>query len=43
MAEAYLATAVFAETGRLPDKGDHPLYKLFADFSAQLRETQRKE
>jgi tetrahydromethanopterin S-methyltransferase subunit H len=43
MAEAFLATAVFAETGRLPEKEDHPLYKLFPDFSAQLKETQRKE
>jgi tetrahydromethanopterin S-methyltransferase subunit H len=37
MAEAYLATAVFGETGRLPGKEGHPLYKLFPDFSAQLK------
>lgn len=37
MAGAFLATAVFGETGRLPEKTDHPLYKLFPDFAAQLK------
>jgi tetrahydromethanopterin S-methyltransferase subunit H len=38
MAEAYLATAVFSETGKLPEKEDHPIYKLFPDFVTQLKE-----
>ena len=36
MAESYLATIVFSETGELPEKKDHPLHKLFPDFVAQL-------
>jgi tetrahydromethanopterin S-methyltransferase subunit H len=36
MAEAYLATAAFSETGKLPEKKTHPIYKLFPDFIAQL-------
>lgn len=38
MAEAFLATAVFAETGGLPQKEGHPLHKLFPDFATQLKE-----
>lgn len=38
MAEAYLAMAVFAETGRLPQGEDHPIHRLFPDFVAQLRQ-----
>lgn len=37
-AEALLATAVFAETGKLPKISTHPLYKLFPDFSHKLKE-----
>jgi hypothetical protein len=37
MAEAYLAIAVFAETGKLPEKEDHPIYKLFPDLVGQLK------
>ncbi|MBW1997871.1 MAG: tetrahydromethanopterin S-methyltransferase subunit H [Deltaproteobacteria bacterium] len=37
MADAFLATAVFAETGDLPAEQSHPLYKLFPDFAEQLR------
>ena len=36
-AEAFLATAVFAETKRLPTDKNHPLYKLFPDFVDQLK------
>jgi tetrahydromethanopterin S-methyltransferase subunit H len=36
-AEAFLATAVFAETKRLPKEPTHPLYKLFPDFVEQLK------
>lgn len=35
-AEAFLATAVFAETKKLPKEPSHPLYKLFPDFVEQL-------
>lgn len=38
LADAYLATAVFSETGRLPETEDHPIHKLFPDFVAQLEE-----
>jgi tetrahydromethanopterin S-methyltransferase subunit H len=38
LADAYLATAVFSETGRLPETEDHPIHKLFPDFVAQLKE-----
>jgi len=37
MADAFLATAVFAETKELPKAEDHPLYKLFPDFVEQLK------
>ena len=37
MAEAFLATAAFSETGKLPEKEGHPLYKLFPDFVAQIK------
>ena len=37
LAEAYLATAVFSETGRLPEDEDHPLNKLFPDFVEQIK------
>jgi len=36
-AEAFLATAVFAETKKLPVDENHPLYKLFPDFVEQLK------
>lgn len=38
LADAYLATAVFAETGALPEKADHPLNLLFPEFVTQLRQ-----
>ncbi|MBW2029829.1 MAG: tetrahydromethanopterin S-methyltransferase [Deltaproteobacteria bacterium] len=37
MADAFLATAVFAETGELPLAEDHPLYRLFPEFSEDLK------
>ncbi|MCG6895043.1 MAG: hypothetical protein LJE65_15680 [Desulfobacteraceae bacterium] len=36
-AEAFLATAVFAETKELPKDPNHPLYKLWPDFVEQLK------
>ena len=39
LAEAYLATAVFSETGRLPEKADHPLNILFPEFVTRLKES----
>ena len=36
-AEAFLATAVFAETKKLPACPTHPLYKLFPEFVEQLK------
>ena len=36
MADAFLATAAFAETRELPKDQDHPLYKLFPEFVEQL-------
>ena len=36
MADAFLATAVFAETKKLPADHSHPLYKLFPEFVEQL-------
>jgi len=36
-AEAFLASAVFAETKRLPKDANHPLFKLFPDFVEQLK------
>lgn len=36
-AEAFLATAVFAETKELPKDPNHPLFKLFPDFVEQLK------
>lgn len=36
-AEAFLATAVFAETKKLPKDPNHPLYRLFPDFVEQLK------
>lgn len=38
MADAYSATLAFAETGKLPPQGTHPLNKLFPDFAAQLKD-----
>jgi tetrahydromethanopterin S-methyltransferase subunit H len=32
-----LASAVFAETRRMPKDPNHPLYKLFPDFVEQLK------
>jgi tetrahydromethanopterin S-methyltransferase subunit H len=37
MADAFLATAVYAETKRLPTDPNHPLFKLFPDFVEQLK------
>ncbi len=37
MADAFLATAAFAETKELPKDQDHPLYKLFPEFIEQLK------
>ncbi len=37
MADAFLATAVFGETKRLPTDPNHPLYKLFPEFVEQLK------
>lgn len=37
MADAFLASAVFAETKKLPAAENHPLYKLFPEFVEQLR------
>jgi tetrahydromethanopterin S-methyltransferase subunit H len=36
-AEAFLATAAFAETKKLPSAPNHPLFKLFPDFVEQLK------
>jgi tetrahydromethanopterin S-methyltransferase subunit H len=36
MADAFLATAVFAESKRLPRDPNHPLFKLFPEFVEQL-------
>ncbi|RJQ85631.1 MAG: tetrahydromethanopterin S-methyltransferase, partial [Desulfobacteraceae bacterium] len=36
-AEAFLATAVFADTKRLPKDPNHPLFKLYPDFVEQLK------
>ncbi|MCK5194756.1 MAG: hypothetical protein KAQ71_13170, partial [Desulfobulbaceae bacterium] len=36
-AEAFLATAVFAETKKMPVDPNHPLHKLFPDFVEQLK------
>jgi tetrahydromethanopterin S-methyltransferase subunit H len=40
MANAFLATAVFSETKKLPKAPDHPLYKLFPEFVDQLKTLQ---
>jgi len=37
MTEAFLATAAFSETGKLPEKDGHPIQKLFPDFVEQLK------
>ena len=37
MADAFLSTFVFSETGGLPELESHPLNKLFPDFVEQLR------
>ena len=37
MADAFLATAVYNETGRLPKDPNHPLFKLFPDFVENLK------
>jgi tetrahydromethanopterin S-methyltransferase subunit H len=37
MADAFLATAVFSETKKLPKDPDHPLFKLFPEFVDQLK------
>ncbi|MBW2368449.1 MAG: tetrahydromethanopterin S-methyltransferase subunit H [Deltaproteobacteria bacterium] len=40
MADAFLATAVFAETKQLPKDDNHPLLKLFPEFVDQLKSQQ---
>jgi tetrahydromethanopterin S-methyltransferase subunit H len=40
MATAFLATAAFTETKRLPRDPNHPLYRLFPDFAKQLQALQ---
>ena len=37
MADAFLATAVFGETRRLPADPGHPLFRLFPEFAEQLK------
>lgn len=37
MANAFQATAVYSETGRLPKETSHPLFKLFPDFVENLK------
>jgi tetrahydromethanopterin S-methyltransferase subunit H len=37
MAEAFLATTIFAETKKLPELECHPLHLLFPEFVAQLK------
>lgn len=37
MADAFLATAAFAETKSLPRDENHPLFKLFPEFTEQLK------
>ncbi len=37
LADAFLATAVFDQTRELPKDPNHPLVKLFSDFSNQLK------
>ena len=37
MSEAFLATAMFAETKKLPKDQNHPLFKLFPEFVEQLK------
>ena len=37
MADAFLATAAFAETKQLPKDPNHPLFKLFPEFVEQLQ------
>lgn len=37
MADAFLATAIFSETKKLPKDPDHPLFKLFPEFVDQLK------
>ncbi len=37
MADAFLATAAFSETRKLPEDPNHPLFKLFPDFVDQLK------
>ncbi len=41
MADAFLATAVFSETGRLPKDPNHPLFKLFPDFVENLKKSKK--
>jgi tetrahydromethanopterin S-methyltransferase subunit H len=37
MANAFQATAVYSETGRLPKDPNHPLFKLFPDFVENIK------
>ena len=39
MADAFLATAVYAETKQFPTDPNHPLFKLFPEFVEQLKTT----
>jgi tetrahydromethanopterin S-methyltransferase subunit H len=36
-ADAFCAASVFAETKKLPQNSEHPLFKLFPDFAKQLK------
>jgi tetrahydromethanopterin S-methyltransferase subunit H len=40
LSDAFLATAVFAETRALPRDPNHPLFKLFPEFVEQLKSQQ---
>ena len=41
MANAFQATAIFSETGRLPKDPNHPLLKLFPDFVENLKSSSK--
>ena len=39
MAASFLAALVYGETKEMPKEEDHPFYKLFGDFSKELKES----
>jgi tetrahydromethanopterin S-methyltransferase subunit H len=43
MADAFLATSVFAESKQLPKASSHPLYRLFPEFADNLKSLQSSE